>query len=75
MQTKLKYILISLAVIGLAIGLYFFVNFQLQMRNAIIATQYGQADVIKFLQQQFPDQVKAYVASQKALSANVPIQK
>jgi hypothetical protein len=46
------------------------------MKNAIITIQYGQSDVINFLRQQFPDQVKTYVeAQQKALSANVSTQK
>ncbi len=70
MTIKIKYILISIVLVALVIGIYYFVNFQMKMKDAIIATQSGQTDVINFLRQQFPDQVKAYIEAQKALSVN-----
>ncbi len=65
MKTKLKYISIGIGLVALGAGITYFVNFQISLYKNIVATQAGLMDVVKFTNQEFPNQVKEYVASQQ----------
>lgn len=62
----IKRIIIGVLIIGGVVGGYFGVKYEIKLYKALLATQINQADVVRFLRQEFPAQVQHYTETQKA---------
>lgn len=65
MKKYIKIILITLLLLGLATGIFFYIRYELKVYNTLIYVSQKDQIISDFLSKNFPDQVKAYDESLK----------